>query len=111
MTIVFDFCHNILYSKYDGYRSAEFKRGAHMKEFFSNTAAYQDKLHKAWEHFIKKDDYDYSFIHTDILRSWERSRAADVDPFGIVTKILSQEELNLRINNNMKLIEVVHPYM
>ncbi|WP_256133474.1 sigma-54-dependent Fis family transcriptional regulator [Anaerovorax odorimutans] len=82
-----------------------------MKDHSFNAPAYQKRLHIAWQHFIKNEDYDYSFMNADILHSWERSRAAKVDPFGIVNKILTPDELNLKINNNMKLIEVAHPYM
>lgn len=76
-----------------------------------NSESYQNRLQTAWEHFINNEDYDYSFIRPQVLESWKRSRAANVNPFRIVSEILSPDALNLKVNNNMSLIEIVHPYM
>lgn len=72
---------------------------------------YQKHLHTVWWHFIRGEACDCSFMPPEILHSWERSRKAGVDPLGIVNTILSSDLLNMKINNNMKLIEVARPYM
>lgn len=86
-----------------------------MTEFIISHASvndsYQQQLHAAWQQFIRGESCDCSFMPPEILASWERSRAAGVDPMGIVSQILSPDTLNLKINNNMKLIEVARPYM
>lgn len=75
------------------------------------TAEYQTRLFNAWQKFIQYEEEDYSFIRPEILASWERSRKAEVLPYDAVRKILSSEELNIRINSNLDLIEAVHPYL
>lgn len=72
---------------------------------------YQKKLRLAWEKFINYEDFDYSFIRPEILDSWKRSRASGVNPYGSSRNILSTESLNIKINSNLDLIDVVHPYM
>lgn len=72
---------------------------------------YQNRLHTVWQHFIQGEACDCSFMPPEILHSWERSRKAGVNPLGIVNTILSSDRLNVKINNNMKLIEVARPYM
>lgn len=82
-----------------------------MKQEHLNTDDYQNILFAAWQHFINNEEYDYSFIRPEVLHSWERSRTAGVDPYGIIHDILSPDDLNIKINNNMQFIEIVHPYM
>ena len=72
---------------------------------------YQKLLHDAWLHFTRGESYDYSFMPPHILASWQRSQSAGVDSTGIVNKILSPDTLNVKINNNIKLIDVAHPYI
>lgn len=75
------------------------------------TQEYQASLKVAWNRFIENKNYDYSFIRPEILTSWERSRKAEVDPFESNHAPLKGEELNIRINSHLALIEVVHPYL
>ncbi len=79
-----------------------------MKEYSKN---YQDALHDLWLHFVRGEEADYSVVRPEILASWKRSRAANVNPYDPVRTILSPEELNIRINANMDLIDIVRPYM
>lgn len=72
---------------------------------------YQLHLKEAWEHFIENKDYDFSFMRPEILDSWKRSRNLGVDPIEISYKTLSADELNLKINKNINLIGIVHPYL
>lgn len=83
----------------------------YMTTSISKTGDYQQRLHTAWERFIRGEAFDASFIPPEILQSWQRSRKAGVDPLGVVNAILSSDRLNVKINNNMKLIEVARPYM
>ena len=76
-----------------------------------NGKKYQNELVTAWNHFIHKESYDYSFIRSDVFESWERSRTANVNPYNIVSDILSPDELNVKITNNLDFIEIVRPYM
>lgn len=75
------------------------------------TKKYQDRLKVAWEKFIRNEDYDYSFMRPEVLESWKRSRDAGVDPRGINTSLLCEEELEKRISENRELIDIVHPYI
>lgn len=75
------------------------------------TPEYQAQLIDAWKKFIHYEDADYSLIRPEILESWNRSRAAGVSPHNTAAKILSSDELTIRINSNLDLIEVVRPYM
>lgn len=82
-----------------------------MKQYQLNADDYQKNLLTAWNHFIHDRPYDYSFIRAEVFHSWERSRAAGVDPHAIVNNILSPDELNIKINNNLEFIDIVRPYM
>ncbi|MGI6766365.1 MAG: sigma-54-dependent Fis family transcriptional regulator [Lentihominibacter sp.] len=75
------------------------------------TKEYQDHLKIAWEKFIQNEEYDYSFIRPEVLDSWKRSRDAGVDPRGISTPLLCEEELKKRMSANRELIDIVHPYI
>lgn len=72
---------------------------------------YQHHLRTAWEHFIENKDYDYSFIREEILESWKRARNMGIDPRDINYKNLSPDELNMKINKNIELINIVHPHL
>ena len=74
-------------------------------------AEYQNKLITAWEHFIKYENFDYSFIRPEVFNSWERSRSSGLDPYSANRNVLNKTELNIRINANLDLIDIVHPYM
>lgn len=73
--------------------------------------AYNEKLLVAWQHFIEGADYDYSFIRTEIIESWERSRSYLVDPYHSKTNILPHKDLQKRIEADRLLIDVSRPYM
>lgn len=75
------------------------------------TPEYQTRLIEAWNKFINYEDYDYSFIRPEIFASWQRSRDAKASLANIGTSFLNSNELNIRINSNLGLIEVVRPYM
>jgi len=76
-----------------------------------STDEYQNALKTAWRHFIKGENFDYSFIRKDILNSWKRSRDFGVEPVNTNYVNLSASELNFKINRNMQLINTVHPYL
>lgn len=75
------------------------------------TPEYQERLTDAWEKFIHYENFDESFVRPEILESWKRSRNAGVSLKNIKAHFLSSQELNIRINSNLELIEVVRPYM
>lgn len=74
---------------------------------------YQEKLQKAWEHFITSEgtNYDYSFIRPVIYQSWLRSRQYQVNPLKKITSILNAGEIEKRTIENRQLIRTVRPYM
>ena len=74
-------------------------------------SSYQHRLKEAWEHFVENRDYDYSFIRSEILDSWKRARNMGVNPRDINYKNLSPDELNMKINKNLELINIVHPHL
>lgn len=76
-----------------------------------SSSEYQQHLKEAWEYFIEDREYDFSFIRPEILDSWKRSRSVGVDPKKINYRNLSADELNLKINKNIGLISIVHPYL
>ncbi len=72
---------------------------------------YQNHLKEAWKHFIENKDYDYSFMRSEILESWKRARKTGVNPKKIYYSNLSPDELNMKINKNINLINIVHPHL
>lgn len=74
-------------------------------------SSYQHRLKEAWEHFVENRDYDYSFIRSEILDSWKRARDTGINPRDINYKNLSPDELNMKINKNLELINIVHPHL
>ncbi|WP_165445147.1 sigma-54-dependent Fis family transcriptional regulator [Bacilliculturomica massiliensis] len=78
---------------------------------------YQQALSIAWEKFINGEDYDFSCVRPEILASWKRSKSYGVDPMNPDSSanparhVLGADELNIRINSNLFLIEITHPYM
>lgn len=69
------------------------------------------KLKNAFQCFIKGEDYDYSIVRPVVYESWVRSRNFGVNPEVKRITLLDNDDLNLRINNNLELIELVHPYI
>lgn len=72
---------------------------------------YQSQLKKAWSHFINNRDFDYSCVRPEILESWKRSKQSGVNPVEINYSNLSSSQLNLKINKNIDIIDIVHPYL
>ena len=78
---------------------------------------YQDSLKTAWEKFIAGETYDFSCVRPEILASWKRSKTYGVDPqnpdspANPARRVLDADALNIRINSNLFLIEITHPYM
>ena len=79
--------------------------------------AYQQALREAWEKFIAGEDFDFSVVRPEVLSSWRRSRAFGVNPMNPDSpsnpsrRVLDADSLNIRINANLFLIEITHPYM
>lgn len=76
---------------------------------FDNT--YREKLKTAWDHFIRYEDYDFSFIRPFIFESWKRSRDYGIDPYDKITAILDSDTIQNRLEENSLLIEIAKPYM
>ena len=74
-------------------------------------SSYQHRLKEAWGHFVENRDYDYSFMRSEILESWKRARNTGINPRDINYKNLSPDELNMKINKNLELINIVHPHL
>ncbi len=72
---------------------------------------YQQQVHKLWERFIRGEEADYSLLRPEIYESWQRSRHAEIDHEKISTSVLDPEDLNIRINANLRILEIVHPYL
>lgn len=72
---------------------------------------YQKNLRLAWEKFINYEDFDSSFIRSEILDSWKLSRTVEVNPHDSTQNLLDSESLNIRINLSLDLLEIVRPYM
>jgi transcriptional regulator of acetoin/glycerol metabolism len=75
------------------------------------TDLYRTRVRAAWEHFIADGDFDYSVVRPEIFASWKRSKAAGVASNKHRFPLLSHEELNIKINSNLGLIEIARPYM
>lgn len=69
------------------------------------------KLADAFQSFIKGEKYDYSIVRPVVYESWLRSKEFGVDPEIKRSELLDVDDLNFRINRNLELIEVVHPYI
>ena len=76
-----------------------------------NAPDYQSAVHREWEDFINYKDGSYSHARPEVLESWKRSRDANVNPHDIVSVLLSPEELNIKLNNSIGLMNIVRPYM
>lgn len=72
---------------------------------------YNQKLAEAFHHFIKGSEFDYSVVRSVVLESWVRSRSYGVNPDVKRGALLDRDELNMRINDNIELLEIVHPYI
>ncbi|MDR1246405.1 MAG: sigma-54-dependent Fis family transcriptional regulator [Clostridiales Family XIII bacterium] len=72
---------------------------------------YQSKLHSAWENFIACAPYDFSVVRPEVLASWDRSRSAGVDPLLIKSLVLSESDINRRLECNSRMIKIVRSYM
>ncbi len=72
---------------------------------------YNQKLATAFHHFIKGNAFDYSIVRPIVLESWVRSRNYGVNPDVKRGALLDRDELNMRINDNIELLEIVHPYI
>jgi len=77
----------------------------------SNTYNNYEKIRKTWDKFIVNEKHDKSYIRPEIYESWLRSREFNVNPYLSKTKILSQKQLDERVNANATLIGIVRPYM
>lgn len=69
------------------------------------------RIGAAWEKFINGEPADFSFLRPEIYESWIRSKGYNVNPYLTKTAILKENELNVRINRNLKLMEIVRPYI
>ncbi|MGF6376042.1 transcriptional regulator of acetoin/glycerol metabolism [Clostridiales Family XIII bacterium PM5-7] len=76
-----------------------------------NDPAYQKEVQTAWTKFIRHEDGDFSAVRPEIFESWTRSRNANVDPTKVVQVFLSHEELSIRLNKSVTLLNIVKPYV
>jgi PAS domain S-box-containing protein len=72
---------------------------------------YNQRLAEAFQHFIKGKAFDYSLVRPVVLESWTRSRNYGVNPDVKRGALLDRDELTMRINSNIDLLEIVHPYI
>ncbi|PIE18770.1 MAG: hypothetical protein CSA66_03865 [Proteobacteria bacterium] len=64
-----------------------------------------------WDAFVRRGTRPTK-VAPCVQRSWERSRALGVDPFGGRSElVLSRAELQRQIADNQRLVETVRPYM
>lgn len=70
-------------------------------------------MESAWNCFVEKGDVEeFSCKVRDIiLQSWIRSKSYGVNPLNIVKTIISNEELQIRLNRHKNLINIARPYM
>lgn len=84
---------------------------------YSADPTYQSHLAEAWEKFIGGEPFDEELLRPEVLASWKRSKAYGVDPMNPdrptnpSRRVLNADALNIRINSNLFLIEITHPYM
>ena len=69
---------------------------------------YNQELATAFQHFIQGNEFDYSIVRSVVLESWLRSRNYGVNPDVKRGALLNRDELNMRINDNIELLEIVH---
>lgn len=69
-------------------------------------------LGEAWEKFIAKGNVKSVHVGPEILASWQRCYAFEVDPYdGTSHLLLDQHELEELLDRHQELIEVARPFM
>lgn len=78
---------------------------------FNNYEKYQEKLQKAWLKFINNENYDYSFLRSEIYESWQISKYYAVNPYMLPNEPLNEKELKALQAKNINLIKIAAPKM
>jgi transcriptional regulator of acetoin/glycerol metabolism len=74
---------------------------------FKGTVIYDN-----WRSFVRNGRYDKAYIRPIIGQSWEKCKKAGLNPFAPVKSCrLSHQQLNLRLQQLMHIIEVSQPFM
>ena len=63
------------------------------------------RIFEEWKKFQNGEDVDHSIVRDFVYRSWLRCRALHVDPFRVVYRELTQEELNEELTRYSFLLE------
>ncbi|MHB1407676.1 MAG: sigma-54-dependent Fis family transcriptional regulator [Desulfitobacteriaceae bacterium] len=72
----------------------------------------RDIIKSQWEEFITTGKMDSGTVRQEILLSWQRCRAWDINSAdGVGRDILKEEELKELISRNAQLVEIAQPYM
>lgn len=70
------------------------------------------EIEAAWNSFVEKGEVEeHSKVRDIILQSWIRSKNYGVSPLNIVKTIISNNELQFRLNRCTSLINIARPYM
>lgn len=71
----------------------------------------QEQIYKEWEAFTAGKEPDRTIISDYILRSWERSKAQDINCSHATQNKVSSAELINRVHERWHMLEVAVPYM
>jgi PAS domain S-box-containing protein len=69
------------------------------------------KIHSAWKKYIETGECSAADISQTIVRSWKRCLQLKINPFQVVVRCLSVGEMKIKIQENIKLIDVATPFM
>jgi len=65
----------------------------------------RERIFEEWKKFQNGEDVDHSIVRDFVYRSWLRCRALHVDPFRVVYRELTQDELNEELSRYAFLLE------
>lgn len=79
---------------------------------FDNLRERLEHIKQEWENFIYSGKLSSDkVISAEVLSSWIRSKNRKIDPYNVPNVILSEKELELRLEKNSELLKVATPFL
>ncbi|WHH57043.1 sigma-54-dependent Fis family transcriptional regulator [Petroclostridium sp. X23] len=69
-----------------------------------------EKYKRAWERYVRGDSISEE-LKPGIVKSWERCKRLNVNPYGGAGNVISQQELDIRLREKRELLAVAKPVM
>lgn len=73
---------------------------------------YNQKIARAWEHFVTTFIIDSDIVPEEIARSWQRCHQAGIDPYnGGCIRVMPAADLQTLLSKKNKLMSITRPFM